>query len=297
MPHALGVYREEEFSPGKVEADAAILDTVLAHLAGYGMITCAVGAGEFIRGGTPQSDLVLAMCQSQAALERLSACEAAGALVINRSRAIRSCYRDRMGPVLARAGVPVPRGALVRTTGAIGERIGGLDPRRGIYVKRGDLHALSADDVCRVDDEDALRAALRDFAARGVSMAYLQAAVEGRVVKFYGVTGTSYFSVAESGDAPGDALAARLVLAAQDAAAALGLEVWGGDAILNDEQFIIVDFNDWPSFERVREPAGAAIANRVNHLLHRKLQSETGNEGEKPNPNRPISNRANPNRD
>ena len=34
MSRALGIYREPEFSPGKVEADAAILDATMAELLG-----------------------------------------------------------------------------------------------------------------------------------------------------------------------------------------------------------------------------------------------------------------------
>ena len=47
MVHALGVYRESEFSPGKVGADAAILDLVLARLAEHGISTSAVNPAEF----------------------------------------------------------------------------------------------------------------------------------------------------------------------------------------------------------------------------------------------------------
>ncbi len=39
---AIGIYREVEFSPGKVEADAAILDAVLAELAAHGIETEAL---------------------------------------------------------------------------------------------------------------------------------------------------------------------------------------------------------------------------------------------------------------
>ena len=41
--------------------------------------------------------LILAMCQSEEALQRLAHAQAAGALVINSPQAIRSCYRDRLG--------------------------------------------------------------------------------------------------------------------------------------------------------------------------------------------------------
>ena len=268
MVRALGVYRESEFSPGKVGADAAILDAVLAHFAAQGLMTSAIAAPEFIHREFPDCDLILAMCQSEPALERLSAYQSAGVMAVNSAQSIRSCYRDRLGKVITQAQVPVPEGMLVPTSGQ--RLICTLEPRRGIYVKRGDLHALSIGDVQRVDDEVALGLALKDFAARGIAMAYLQAAVEGRVVKFYGVTGTDYFSVAQAEDGADRSLTARLRGAAQDAAAALGLEVWGGDAIVSGGQFKIVDFNDWPSFERVRDQAAPVIAARVLHLLRRE---------------------------
>ena len=271
---ALGVYRESEFSPGKVGADAAILDAVLAILAAQGVSTSATNPAEFISDHGPRCALIMAMCQSEAALRCLADAQAAGALVINSPQAIRSCYRDRLGAVLKEAGTPVPDGVLVET-GAGFDRcaIGRLDPARGIYVKRGDLHALFEGDVRRVPDEAALALVLRDFTARGIRLAYLQQAVEGRVVKFYGVTGTDYFSVADPDAALAGALLDRLHEAAQTAAKALGLEVWGGDAIVNGAQFKIVDFNDWPSFERVRMPAAAAIARRALQRLGEKIES------------------------
>jgi hypothetical protein len=274
----MGVYREQEFSPGKIGPDAAILDRVLDRLAAEGAVTSAMSAAELIESPTSDCDLVLAMCQSQPAIERLSLYQARGALVINSPASIRSCYRDRLGDALSRAGAPVPSGILVRTGASLDLRASEMDPRRGIYIKRGDLHALSSGDVQRVDDEGSLRRTLSDFAARGISHAYLQAAVEGRVVKFYGVTGTGYFSVAGDSAALSESLMVRLDGAAREAARALGLEVWGGDAIVDGFALQIVDFNDWPSFERVREPAAHAIAQRALQLLQINKCGQGGGE-------------------
>lgn len=277
MVRVLGVYREREFSPGKVEADAAILDLVLTNLTGHGIGTAAVSAAGFIAHQDPRCDLILAMCQSEPALKRLAAAQKGGALVINSAQAIRSCYRDRMGQILTAAAAPVPPGTLVETSAAIDRgAVGVPDPKLGIYVKRGDLHALSAGDVCRADSHAALATILQDFAARGIRRAYLQQAVEGRVVKFYGVTGTDYFSLADA-DSMIAAFRTRLHGAAQAAAKALGLEVWGGDAIIDGEQFKLVDFNDWPSFERVRAAAAPAIARRVLDLLATRSESKGAN--------------------
>jgi hypothetical protein len=274
---ALGVYREPEFSPGKVEHDTAILDAVLAELKRHGVEISAISAARFVEDPPPGADLVLAMCQGERALGRLVALEQQGAIAINSALAIRNCYRDLLCAGLVHAGVPMPSGALVRT----GSRppdltpLGVLDLDAPVFVKRGDLHALAPDDVQRVESRGALRAALARMAERGVPVAYVQQAVEGRVVKFYGVTGGEYFAVLDQEDGAepiSDQVRLELSRSATAAAAALGLEAWGGDAVIDGERFMMIDFNDWPSFSRVREAAARAIARRCLMLARRPRQ-------------------------
>src|SRR5579859_626631 len=264
----MGVYREPEFSPGKVEADTAILDAVLDHLRASGVQTTALDAAGFASGGYPAPHLVLAMCQGQRGLARLASAEETGAVVINSALAIRNCYRDLLGAGLMRAGVPVPEGVLVRTAAPLD-----LKPLRTfnlsspMYVKRGDLHALGPNDVQRVEGLEQLGATLLRFARRGISLAYVQQEVVGEMVKFYGVTGAAYFAAVPPLDGfLTDATKVALSHAAGAAAAALGLEVWGGDAIVNGSTFQLIDFNDWPSFGSVRDEAARAIARRCTLL-------------------------------
>lgn len=265
----LGIYREADFSPGKVEADAAILEAVLAELEGDGVRTAAVKPEALPEVPVLGFELVLAMCQGEHALGRLSELEAAGTLVVNSSRAIRNCYRDRMGETLARAGVPIPRGAMVtaRETVAVGGlAAAGLAPP--VYVKRGDFHALSPEDVRRAADLEELGAVLAGFAARGIERAYVQREVAGEALKFYGVGDGAYFAaLARDGGEPAEPFKERLRSAASAAAAALGLETWGGDAVVGDSELRIIDFNDWPSYSRVRNQAAGAIAQRCITLL------------------------------
>ncbi len=125
---AIGIYREPEYSPGKVEADAAILDASLAELAREGVETEALSPTEFLDRHEIQADLVLAMCQSEGALRRLAEVERNGAVAINSALAIRNCYRDLLAPGLGRAGVPTPVGALVRTDQRLDQRaLGAVD--------------------------------------------------------------------------------------------------------------------------------------------------------------------------
>ncbi|MFZ2059767.1 MAG: hypothetical protein WAU82_02025 [Candidatus Binatus sp.] len=271
MSHkALGIYREPEFSPGKVEADAAILDATMAELKREGVEIQTIDAVSFAAGAPPRADLVLPMCQGPRALKRLAAVEQAGAIAINSALSIRNCYRDLLAPGLERAGVPTPAGALIPADEPLDARkLAGLDLSAGVFVKRGDLHALAPEDVQRAADRAEVEAILANFARRGVRFAYVQQEVVGRVVKFYGVSGGAHFSVHPEGEEVPEAAVRALAEAAAAAAGALGLQAWGGDVVLSGDRFAIIDFNDWPSYSRVRGAAARAIARRAISLLGR----------------------------
>jgi hypothetical protein len=94
-------------------------------------------------------------------------------------------------------------------------------------------------------------------------------------VKFYGVSGGEYFAALdqEGGAEPmSERVRLELARSASAAAATLGLEAWGGDAVIDGERFMMIDFNDWPSFSRVREAAARAIARRCLMLARRPRQ-------------------------
>src|ERR1700722_775981 len=268
---ALGIYREPEFSPGKVEADAAIMDATLLELKREGVeVAAAVDAASFANAAPAHADIILPMCQGARALKRLAAVEQAGAIAINSALSIRNCYRDLLAPGLERAGVPTPVGALITTGEPLDARkLAGLDLSAGVVVKRGDLHALAPEDVQPAAGRAQVETILADFARREIRFAYVQQEVVGRVVKFYGVGGNAHFSVHPEDEEVPEAAVRALSEAASAAAAALGLEAWGGDAVLGGDRFAIIDFNDWPSYSRVRAPAARAIAQRAMNLLAR----------------------------
>jgi hypothetical protein len=270
---AIGIYRESEFSPGKVQADAQILDEVLGELSSHGIEVATMSPEEFASRGVADAQIILAMCQSENALRRLAEREASGVVVINSALAIRNCYRDLLGAGLIRAGVPTPDGTLVATGSSLdGRRFAMLSSSAGVYVKRGDLHALGPDDVQHVAAHDGLAETIGTFARRGIERVFIQQAVHGRVVKFYGVSGSEYFTVVGEEGEVSPEMARAIGKAGATAANALGLEVWGGDAIVDGDMFSIVDFNDWPSFSRVRTAAARAIARRTMKLLSRRDQ-------------------------
>ena len=67
---AIGIYREPEFSPGKVTADAAIMDASLRELARDGWECTALDSAAFCALDNARADVILAMCQSDGRLGR-----------------------------------------------------------------------------------------------------------------------------------------------------------------------------------------------------------------------------------
>jgi hypothetical protein len=126
-----------------------------------------------------------------------------------------------------------------------------------------------------------LRAGLREFASRGITHAALQAHRFGDEIKFYGIAAGAFFhwfypegrSAADPG-CGGNTEAARrngngrppvdvgaLRRLGENAAAAAGLEVFGGDVIVGPAgELTLIDLNDWPSFAPCRDRASVAIA-------------------------------------
>jgi glutathione synthase/RimK-type ligase-like ATP-grasp enzyme len=262
----LGVYREKVFSPGKVREDAAILDATLQALSRRGHRFRTVEA-EAVGNLPIDCSCVLTMAQSAHALEILEAQQKRGSRIINSITSVRNCYRGPLIRLLGDAGLPIPRGEIVATDEAEGR----VSFRSGasFWLKRGDVHAVQAGDVVRVGSAEELAGALCHFKERKIREILVQEHVEGDVIKFYGASTSSYFSAfrASTGDEITSG-AGELRRLAWQAAKAIGLEIYGGDAIITPKQdVLLIDFNDWPSFSRCREAAANSIAGYVAGIL------------------------------
>jgi hypothetical protein len=251
----VGILREPEYSPGRVEDDAAVLARTRDALAARG-VRLAIGGPELL--GRTRPAAILAMCQSPSALAALDRW-AAAVPVINTPDAIRACHRHETVRRLAGSRAPFPPTRLVSTTCDRADAAGASP----CWVKRGDVHATTADDVRYAASPADVDAALDDFAARGITRAALQRHVDGVVVKFYGVVDGRFFRCfTDAAEVP--APIPVLWEAARAGAVALGLEVFGGDLVVGEDgRPVLVDVNDWPSFSRCRDEAADAIAEYV----------------------------------
>jgi hypothetical protein len=270
--HCWGIYRERAHSPGREGDDAEILRLTAKHLEARGYHV-ELRDPEDVSGpadGRPRS--IFLMCEQQGVLAELARWERGGVRLVNPPAAVLATYRERMIALFEGAAVPFIESRLVPTRG--GEAGTSRFP---VWVKRADVHNTQEGDVMLAATERAVADALAGLEARGILRAVLQPHVPGDLVKFYGVGldpgpdgGPAWFRwfyhkeqvVAGHPFDPAD-----LGRLAQRAAAALGLEVYGGDAIARGGgELTLLDLNAWPSFALYRDEAAPVIA---THLARR----------------------------
>lgn len=268
-----GIYRERAHSPGRVDDDAAIMDAVAEALAERGFavrLTHPDAADEVL---AVEDANIFVMCERGAMLDRLKLAASRGATVINAPDAIGGTYRHRMIELFAAAGVGAPKSLVVATDAQTPL------PAPKVWIKRYDFHATQPNDVAPASSEAEWTEGLQSFAKRGMPFVVVQEHVEGDLVKFYGVAGGGaegawfdwfYHRGQTLAGNPLDPV--RLKEAALKGAAAVGLEIFGGDAIVTSSgDMKIIDINAWPSFALRRASASQAIADHLTQRFERRL--------------------------
>jgi len=259
-----GLFREREHSPGRESDDAEILRLTGKHLESHG-VQVELRAPEELSAGETPPDGIFLMCERMEALRVLLAWQERGVRQVNAPLAVLNTYRERMIAQLREANVPFIESRVVSTQGAEA----GLPAP--IWVKRPDVHNTQEGDVVFARTRDEAAAALAALAARGFARAVLQPPVEGDLIKFYGVGGGGgadggpawfrWFYHKDQRVAGHPFEVGRLARLVRTAATALGLEVYGGDAIASaDGRLVLLDVNAWPSFALYRDEAAPVIA-------------------------------------
>jgi hypothetical protein len=266
-----GIYRELAHSPGRIEADRAILQSVGEALAARGFnVELAVADAEF----DTHFANIFVMCERGPILDRLRNAEKTGSIIVNSPDAIRNTYRHCMVELFARHHVSAPASQIVASDASTPR------PPTGVWVKRYDFHATEAHDVMYAASEEGWQEALHGFAKRGIPFVVAQEHVPGDLVKFYGVRNVmapadsnwfEWFYHRDKGMLGYSFEVLGLRRAAFGAAAALGLDIFGGDAVIRaDGEPVIIDINAWPSFARYRDSAAQAIADFLTERFQRR---------------------------
>ena len=267
------IQRAACYSPNSEEKDLAILQEVGCLFDDVNI----VGEDELVESFSTYNQLIsaesvgavnvyyhiISMARSPKVLDCLEQLEQRGIRVLNPSVGIRACQRSNVEKVMRENHLPLPPDK-------------GDD---GYWVKRADAAAQSKEDVCFCHDWAEVEKIKSTFMQRGITDVVTQAHVKGDVVKFYGVEGTSFFRYYYSGDDTetkfGDEerngkpqyypfSSSNLQADAEKLACLLQTPIYGGDAIIQEDgSYVIIDFNDFPSFSKCRKEAAKAIFERV----------------------------------
>ena len=280
------VQRAACYSPNSVEKDLAVLQEVASLLKNVQMIceeelvNCYNAHNQSFYPNPlnfyEEYCQVFSMARSSIALDYLEKLEQKGVCVLNPSAGVRACKRSYVDKIMRESNLPLP-------------------PREGFdgyWVKRADAAAQSKEDICFCHNKDEVEQAKSAFIVRGIVDIIVQAHVKGDVVKFYGVEGTDFFRFYYSGDETetkfGDEekngrpqyypfSSSALQADAERLSYLLQTPIYGGDAIVREDgSYVIIDFNDFPSFSRCRKEAARAIVELMNEKSVSRYVSSSG---------------------
>lgn len=264
------IMRAGVFSPNHIGNDATILNTVAEQLRKRGCEVNIYSEEEFCAGPVSEP-VIISMGRERRTTDLLQSLEDQGRLVINSGYGIENCIRERQARILLGSNIPYPASIIVDTDEAVRPRLQKLGFTQ-CWIKRGDFHAQHAEDVSYVRTPVEAQDVLQEYFLRGFRRAVISRHLPGRLVKFYGVTGTPFFhwflpyeaeplNLRDEANRRTDETLRTLC---RNAARELNLVVYGGECIQADDGSLsIIDFNDWPSFATCRAEAATNIAKAV----------------------------------
>ena len=258
-----GVFREKEHSPERETDDEAILIAVTEKLKNYQNCTIKIfSPHELLKSQKSLPDLIFFMCEEDEILQRLEQWSKKGVIMVNEPEGVKNTLRQKMVTTLSNMSY-FPKSQLLHS-----HKIPDKDIHN-IWVKRGDYHAVTEEDVQYAHDKEQLIGILKNFKKRCISPVVLQEHIPGDLIKFYGVRDTKnqksywfswfYHKNQDLHSYPFDIDSLKQVC--QCSADLLGVEVYGGDVIVSPSgQIYLIDLNAWPSFALYREEASEHIA-------------------------------------
>ncbi len=286
-----GIRRGSIYSPNHIGNDAAIFDLTVEHLKSLGCEVSEYTESEFLD-STIHEKVIFDMARDKRSIERLQMLEKDGVLVINSGFGIENCTREKMTRLLIANQIPHPQSVIVSTTGEDIQNIEILG-ETDFWIKRGDFHAIHREDVTYAKSIEEAQEIIREYAFRDIPNAVVNEHLSGDLVKFYGVSGTSFFHwfyptdlnhskfghEKINGHAKGMPFSLdELKSICEKAANVLNIRIYGGDAVIaSDGSIRIIDFNDWPSFAPCRKEAAPFIARCIYDAALQKMEDIKNN--------------------
>lgn len=266
------IMRSPAYSPNHIGNDAAVLNAVATGLRRRGHKVMIYTERE-LQEGIVKEPVVVSMSRERTSLALLQEMEYAGRTVINSAYGIENCRREFLGSRLRNAGLSYADGIVSRTDCNLIPELRAKGVER-CWVKRADTHSQHKEDVTFAFSVEEAQELVHEYFMRGIPLAEVQRHIPGVLIKFYGVAGTNFFHCYHRERGEGGNFFGREQLAdiCGGAASALGLDIYGGDAVFNPEsaKLTIINVNDWPSFAPCRPEAVKAIIGLIQRRIKKK---------------------------
>ncbi|SEA51332.1 hypothetical protein SAMN05192529_12423 [Arachidicoccus rhizosphaerae] len=288
----IGIKRAVKHSPNHINNDATIFQMVADQLQQKGHQLTTYHEHEFLKlkpdtAALKDVALIFSMSRNRELLAILSGIQQSfrGQIqMINSPRGISNCFRSNITRILLNQQIATAPSQIIPTAGYAPDDLKKLDQGHGLWLKRGDFHAIIKEDVVFAKNSDEAAQLLANFHSRSIAEVVVSTHLEGDLIKFYGVSGTNFFHWLYPYDKGHykykefkaingathyfDFDHQLLKSMADQASVAAEVPIYGGDAVINDKGDIaIIDFNDWPSFAPCRDQAASAITRRLIQAL------------------------------
>lgn len=278
MFNCLSIYRETTNSPNRETDDALILEAVAGELRKLGAKIKLLRPENLNSINPKKWDVIVPMCENLPALKTIQPWQK-HSIFINTIDAVFNCYRINMTPLMQSCNHLHPP-TEIRYTKELSANPPKFFGSKGVWLKRGDVHNQCNHDVVYVKDWADCRKVQKDFHRREIQTVCIQKHIDGDLIKFYGVGPLKWFDWFYHN--PNDAKkhkfdGHRLEVCAATVAEKVGLEVYGGDAIITSNgKIYVIDINSWPSFAKVRGKVKYPIAKHIADKVESKILLKKG---------------------
>ena len=257
------IARNTADSPNMALNDAAILERIVSILAERGVETVQIDGNTEIPQGI---DTICSMSRTASTLQLLKVAEEHGMEILNSPVAVENCSRKDFMRILSDNAIPQPYYKIIESADGL------TDDCFPCWIKKAEGWSNHKDDVSFARTKDEAVLTIGQLSSRGIKQFIQMQHCPGDIVKFYGVgdklfhhyyptTGKFGHEVINGVQQEYSFDTDKLKDVAQRAAKAIGLVIYGGDAIISpDGDIRIIDMNDFPSFTAIRDEAAREIA-------------------------------------
>ncbi|QEC73223.1 hypothetical protein FSB73_17630 [Arachidicoccus ginsenosidivorans] len=196
----IGIKRAVKHSPNHINNDATIFQMVADLLKERGAVLTTYHEHEFLKSEHKtdtfkDTRLIFSMSRNPEVLSRLQSIQKTYGqqiAMLNSPDGIEHCFRSNITRILLNSNIATAPSLIIPTQGYDRKDLQKLDQGHGLWLKRGDFHAIIKEDVVFAGNPEEATELLAAFKARNIAEVVASSHLAGDLIKFYGVSGTDF---------------------------------------------------------------------------------------------------------